>query len=208
MTLDSSLNSVCTQDTLVQLREDYKIPDSITLSLPCRGYDAYTPPKDVLLIHKAAFDCGVRLPLHPSLRQALVALELAPLQISLNFWKHLTGFLVLWKEQCVLNNIDREPGFDELRYLFSVANLVPRGQFYLRASNSKVKFVVPGANVKYPATWKEEWIVVGGDWGRIAFIGGFEYPVPTQFSLKDKWERREPSVESQAIIQGIMERAT
>ena len=113
-------------------------------------------------------------------------MELAPLQISPNFWKHLTGFLVLWKEQCILNNIDRESGFDELRYLFSVANLVLRGQFYLRASNSKVKFVVPGANVKYPATWKEEWIVVGGDWGRIAFIGCFEYPVPTQFSLKDK----------------------
>ena len=106
----------------------------------------------------------------------------------------------------MLDNIDREPGFDELRYLFSVANLVPRGQFYLRASNSKVKFVVPGANVKYPASWKEEWIVVGGDWGRIAFIGGYEYPVPTQFSLKDKWERREPRLESQAIIQGIMER--
>ena len=85
------------------------------------------------------------------------------MQISPNFWKHLTGFLVLWKEQCVLANVDKEPGFDELRYLFSVANLVPRGQFYLRASNSKVKFAVLGANAKYPATWKEEWIVVGGD---------------------------------------------
>ena len=69
-----------------------------------------------------------------------------------------------------------------------------------------MKFVVPRANAKYPASWKEEWIVVGGDWGRIAFMGGFEYPVPTQFSLKEKWERREPSLESRAIIQGIMER--
>ena len=33
-------DSVCTQDTLVQLREDYRIPDSITLSLPHQGYDA------------------------------------------------------------------------------------------------------------------------------------------------------------------------
>ena len=37
-------------------------------------------------------------------------------------------------------------------------------------------------------------------------MGGFEYPVPTQFLLKEKWERREPSLESRAIIQGIMER--
>ena len=48
--------------------------------------------------------------------------------------------------------------------------------------------------------------MVGEDWGHIAFIGGYEYPVPTQFSLKDKWERKVPSLESQAIIQGIMER--
>ena len=72
-------DSVCTQDTLAQLREDYRIPDSITLSLLCRGYDAYTPPNDVLLIHKTAFECEVRLPFHPTLRQALIALELAPL---------------------------------------------------------------------------------------------------------------------------------
>ena len=37
-------NSVCTLDTLNKLREEYKIPDYITLSLPPRGYDVYTPP--------------------------------------------------------------------------------------------------------------------------------------------------------------------
>ena len=75
-------DSVCTVDTLNKLREEYKIPEYITLSLPHRGYDVYTPPQDRLLIHKAAFECGIRLPLHPTLHRALVALELAPLQIS------------------------------------------------------------------------------------------------------------------------------
>ena len=107
---------------------------------------------------------------------------------------------MLWKEQCELNSIDREPCFDELCHLFSIANLVPRGQFYLRASNSKLKFVVQWANVKYLASWKDEWIVVGKDCGHIAFIGGYEYPVPTQFSLKDKWGKGVSSLESQAII--------
>ena len=78
-------DSVCTQDTLVKLREEYMIPDNIILSLPHRGYDVYTPPPGRLLIHKAALECGVRLPLHPTLRQALVALELAPLQVSPGF---------------------------------------------------------------------------------------------------------------------------
>ena len=36
--------SVCTLDTLAQLRWVYQIPDSIRLSLPHRGYEVYTPP--------------------------------------------------------------------------------------------------------------------------------------------------------------------
>ena len=72
---------MCTLDTLNKIREEYKIPDYITLSLPYRGYDVYTPPQDRLLIHKTAFECGVRLPLHPTLHRALVAPELSPLQI-------------------------------------------------------------------------------------------------------------------------------
>ena len=71
-------DSLCTMDTFAALKRDYKIPDSVTLSLPHRGYHVYTPPKNQLLIHKAAFECRVRLPLHPTLRWALVALELAP----------------------------------------------------------------------------------------------------------------------------------
>ena len=67
---------------------------------------------------------------------------------------------------------------DELLYLFNIASMVPRGQFYLRANND-MKFIVPGANVKYAAPWKEEWLVVEGEWGRTAFLGGHEYPVPT-----------------------------
>ena len=38
------LDSVCTVDTLASLSRDYKIPDSISLSFPHRGYDMYTPP--------------------------------------------------------------------------------------------------------------------------------------------------------------------
>ena len=66
-------DSVCTLDTLAKLREEYKILDYITLSLPHWGYDVYTSPQDRLL------------PLHPTFHRALMALKLAPLQISLGF---------------------------------------------------------------------------------------------------------------------------
>ena len=143
--------------------------------------------------------------MHPTLHRALVVLELAPLQISPGFWKHLTGFLVLWKEQCDKDRIEREPGLEELRYLFNIASMVPRGQFYLRASND-LKFTVPGANVKYSAPWKEEWLVVEGDWGHTAFIGGYEYPVPTQFTARDKWAKGTLAPESREILKRILKR--
>ena len=198
-------DSVCTMEALAELRMLYRIPASIELSLPHRSYNVYDPPKGQLLIHKAAFECGVRLPLHPTLRRALVALGLAPLQISPGFWKHLTGFLVLWREQCERDKVDREPGLDEIRYIFQITSLIPRGQFYLRVI-PETKFAVPGANVKYPHSWKEEWVVVSGDWGQTAYIGGAEHPVPTQFSLKDKWQRKALSAESHSILQNIIDR--
>ena len=117
----------------------------------------------------------------------------------------MTGFLVLWREQCERDKIQREAGIDEIRYIYQVANLSPRGQFYLRPSN-KMKFVVPGANVKYNPPWKDEWIVVEGEWGRSVHIGGTEYPVPTQFSPRDKWTSEELSPESEGILTRIQER--
>ena len=71
-------DSVCTLDTLTKLREEYRISDYISPSLPHRGYDVYTSPQDHLLIHKTAFECGVRLSLHPTLHRALISLELGP----------------------------------------------------------------------------------------------------------------------------------
>ena len=81
----------------------------------------------------------------------------------------------------------------------------PRGQFYLRASND-LRFTVPRANVKYPASWNEEWIVVEGEWGHTAFIGGYEYPVPTQFIARDKWAKGTLAPESREILTRILKR--
>ena len=96
----------------------------------------------------------------------------------------------------------REPGFDEFRYIFRVANFVPRGQFYLRAFN-KMNFIILGANVKYNQTWKDEWVMVEGDWGHSVHIGGTKYPVPAQFTKKDKWDKGNISVESIGVLRRI-----
>ncbi|KAI9175082.1 hypothetical protein LWI28_027056 [Acer negundo] len=112
---------------LIYVEAEYlvHISDSISLSLPRRDKEVYNSFVGTLLIHAAAFECGVRLPFHPTLRRALVALRLAPLKISLGFWKQLTSFLVLWKEQCEKDDLEREPSFEELRYVFQVAYIAP-----------------------------------------------------------------------------------
>ncbi|KAK1550585.1 hypothetical protein Q3G72_021577 [Acer saccharum] len=173
-------DSVCTADTLAPLRRVYRIPDAIRLFLPHRGYDVYTPPASCLLIHVATFECGIRLSLHPSISRLLVTLGLAPLQISPEFWKNLTRLLVLQREQCEKDGVEREPSFDDFRYVFQITSMVPRGQFYLRPKN-KLQFVVPGANVKFILPWKDEWVVVEGDWGQSVYLDGAKHSVPIHF---------------------------
>ena len=82
-----------------------------------------------------------------------------------------------------MDNIEREPGYDEIWYIFQVLaiKLGPKGQFYLREKNN-LKFIVSGAIVKYPRPWREEWVMVGGDWGHSIHIDGTEYPVLTQLN--------------------------
>ncbi|KAK2634199.1 hypothetical protein Ddye_028991 [Dipteronia dyeriana] len=83
-----------------------------------------------------------------------------------------------------LGKVTREPETEELAYLFQIGSLfkVPRGQFYAKAKN-KLNFIIPSASRKDPV-WKEEWILVGDDWGSSTFIEGNEFTVPTDFDDK------------------------
>ncbi|KAK4838495.1 hypothetical protein QYF36_014179 [Acer negundo] len=117
------------------------------------------------------------------------------------------GFLLFWKEQCKMDGVTRESGFDEIRYIFQVATvkLGPRGQFYLRAKKP-LKLIVPRATLKYPRSWREKWVVVEGDWGYSIHIGGTKHRVPTQFSRQDKWGKGKITTESWDILAKILAR--
>ena len=49
-------------------------------------------------------------------------------------------------------------------------------------------------------------ILTGGDWGHYAFIESTEYPVPTQFTTKDKWDKGVLLAKSRGILRRIPER--
>ncbi|KAI9192232.1 hypothetical protein LWI28_019823 [Acer negundo] len=69
-----------------------------------------------------------------------------------------------------------------------------------------MKFIVPGATVKYATTWKEEWFVVKGEWGSTTYIGGVEHSFPTQFTTKYKWVKGVLSPESRDILGMILKK--
>ena len=103
-----------------------------------------------------------------------------------------------------MDDVVRELGFNEIRYVFQMANLSggSKGQFYLRAYNP-LKFFIPKANTKYNKTWRDEWVMVGGDWGSSVHIGETEFPVPIQCTGRDKWDKRKISAESEGILRKI-----
>ncbi|KAK1562038.1 hypothetical protein Q3G72_005165 [Acer saccharum] len=107
--------------------------------------------------------------------------------------------------KCEIDSEENEPSFDDFRYIFQVTSMVPRGQFYLRPKN-KLQFVVPGANVKFTSPWKNEWVVVEGDWGQSVCLDGVKCSVPIRFSPQEKWNSGELSAESSQILLKIQDR--
>ena len=63
-----------------------------------------------------------------------------------------------------------------------------------------------GANVKFNPPWKDEWVVVEGDWGQSVYLEGAKYPVPICFSPRDKWSTGVLSAESKRILKKIQDR--
>lgn len=52
--------------------------------------------EDEIAFLMIAFECGVRLPLVPFVRQLLGELPLYPLQVSLILWENLLPLCILW----------------------------------------------------------------------------------------------------------------
>ncbi|KAK3193226.1 hypothetical protein Dsin_024536 [Dipteronia sinensis] len=88
-------DSTAIRETLAKIHYEYSVPKDIILSLPIKGFTAYTPfSKGQQAIHVSSFCCGLWLPLHPTLRHALHVFQVAPIQMSPVSWLNLVYFLV------------------------------------------------------------------------------------------------------------------
>ncbi|KAL2533928.1 Uncharacterized protein Adt_07279 [Abeliophyllum distichum] len=88
--------SIMVEEDLVKLREAYRIPDDIELTLPEPNERACFPRRGCTALHLNAFVSGMRLPLHPMLRRILRAYDLAPTQVAPNGWSQMVGGMYLW----------------------------------------------------------------------------------------------------------------
>ncbi|KAL2485134.1 Glyceraldehyde-3-phosphate dehydrogenase [Abeliophyllum distichum] len=88
--------SIMVEEDLMKLREAYRIPADIELTLSSPNERACFSRRGCTTLHLNAFVSGMRLPLHPMLRRILRAYDLAPTQVAPNGWSQMVEGMYLW----------------------------------------------------------------------------------------------------------------
>ncbi|KAL2555527.1 uncharacterized protein Fot_00266 [Forsythia ovata] len=81
-----------------KIREKYRIPEGVRLIYPAKADRPCSPPLGHIAMMADAFECGMRLPLHPFFRAILHSYNLCHYQLSLNFWTQSMETWLLWQE--------------------------------------------------------------------------------------------------------------
>ena len=102
---------------------------------------------------EAAFDNGLRFPLHPFIKNVLQFFNVCPSQLSPNFWGVLVGLLVLFRDKGL-----GVPSIALLLDFFSVKEAV-EGFLYIskRSSASLIISDLPSSHKH----WKERYFFIG-----------------------------------------------
>ncbi|GFY88419.1 hypothetical protein Acr_06g0003590 [Actinidia rufa] len=104
--------------------------------------------------YEAAFQAGLRLPIHPTIREILVHYKICPAQLSPNAWRSVICSLVIWR------HFKHHMSCDEFRCLYSLSPLPDSGWFYFKARPDKNLFRGSPSNVK---GWKTRFFFASGD---------------------------------------------
>lgn len=71
-------------DTLFRFRDRFQFPEEVRICLPCEGEKAYHFSPREVCFYEAAFQCGLRFPIHPFIMELLNHFNIAPRQLMLN----------------------------------------------------------------------------------------------------------------------------
>ncbi|GFS40352.1 hypothetical protein Acr_00g0068040 [Actinidia rufa] len=146
--------NVMTQAELDKLGSTYSFPSGIRLRIPGDGETILSARQGEVAFYEAAFQAGLRLPIHPTIREILVHYKICPAQLSPNAWRSVICSLVIWR------HFKRHMSCDEFRCLYSLSPLPDSGWFYFKARPDKNLLLGSPSNVK---GWKTRFFFASGD---------------------------------------------
>ncbi|GFY88859.1 hypothetical protein Acr_06g0007990 [Actinidia rufa] len=146
--------NVMTQAELDKLGSTYSFPSGIRLRIPGDGETILSARQGEVAFYEAAFQAGLRLPIHPTIREILVHYKICPAQLSPNAWRSVICSLVIWR------HFKRHMSCGEFRCLYSLSPLPDSGWFYFKARPDKNLFRGSPSNVK---GWKTRFFFASRD---------------------------------------------
>ncbi|GFS38898.1 hypothetical protein Acr_00g0060040 [Actinidia rufa] len=146
--------NVMTQAELDKLGSTYSFPSGIRLRIPGDGETILSARQGEVAFYEAAFQAGLRLPLHPTIREILIHYKICPAQLSPNAWRSVICSLVIWR------HFKRHMSCDEFRCLYSLSPLPDSGWYYFKARPDKNLLRESLSNVK---GWKTRFFFASED---------------------------------------------
>ena len=154
-----ALDEVCSLDTetLSRFKDRFQFPDRVRVRLPSEEERAcHFFPGDVCF-YKAAFLCGLRLPVHPFVMELLSHFGIAPGQLMPNSWRIVVSLMGIW---LAATNGDMMR-VDELVYLYCLKASKEHGYYELVLWERRTRIVcnLP-SSFRY---WKSRFFFMFGD---------------------------------------------
>ncbi|GFS36972.1 hypothetical protein Acr_00g0049020 [Actinidia rufa] len=147
-------SNVMSQAELDKLGSTYSFSSGVRLRIPRDGETILSTRQGEVAFYEAAFLAGLRLPIHPTIREILIHYKICPAQLSPNAWRSVICSLVIWR------HFKRHLSCDEFKCLYSLSPLPDSGWYYFKARPEKNLFRGSPSNVK---GWKTRFFFASGD---------------------------------------------
>ncbi|GMN30330.1 hypothetical protein TIFTF001_049605 [Ficus carica] len=134
----------------------YSIPAEVDLRVLGENDLPSRPPPGYIALSAEYFRAGLRLPLHPFLRRALMRLNVAPAQLNANAYRNLVGCFILWAK-----NFAAELPFRAFQNLYRMKSAPSSaGSYYFQGFKGTFVAKCPDSDKQF----KHLWFYAGGMW--------------------------------------------
>ncbi|GFY91593.1 hypothetical protein Acr_07g0017890 [Actinidia rufa] len=134
-------SNVMSQAELDNLGATYSFPPGVRLRIPEDGETILSARQGEVAFYEAAFLAGLRLPIHPTIREILIHYKICPAQLSPNAWRSVIYSLVIWRH------------FKRHMSCEAREELAPRISEQRKGMEEEILFCLGGRNGSSPRAW-------------------------------------------------------